>query len=300
MESENQIQFNAEMKLKTAILLKDERVQHPDEKLFWYSAETKYGSVYVGLLQEQSDSATLRFYKSTVLENILALSREEKMIQLLEDWLKVGLDLRPARSIVGEYYTFKLSDRNRVANNTTNKIIVKLDFQTLHNAPVPSWQAETSLYLTSNDVSVNLILSNNTIDIDYEKTLQENSILMIPESFSHGWIGYARNRHITSRNIPIDIGENLQTFSMNNEIQIPSSIDNNSVNESRNYLNISVDEGVMLPFHFLLGWANTGSYIITKPLFFYPISINRGNTAVATGRLVSISNGYGIHIKEVL
>jgi hypothetical protein len=301
------IKMDAEQDNQSTTEMNEDLIVNPDTGLenrnnitiLWYSASTKYGTICIGLYKNEADLLNHSIYESTVLENIIMLSREERMIQLLEDWLQVGLDLRPSPIITGEFYTFKLSDHNRVAKNIKNKIIVKVEKQAIDQIPVPKWHSDISIYLTSDDVFANLVLSNNSIDNSYQDSLTENSILMIPESFLDGWIGYARSQEITSGKVSINLGRNLQTISINNEIQIPDSIDIQNDNTDADYLTVSINGAVKIPFHYLLGWTNSGSFIIAKPLSFYPISINKGNSCIAVGRLVSISNGYGIHINKV-
>ncbi|MEJ2622323.1 MAG: hypothetical protein P8163_19360 [Candidatus Thiodiazotropha sp.] len=300
MDSAEQNQLCLEMKGEYAVSPTERLEGQQNDSLLWYEAITKYGKIFIGLFKGQIEAANHIIYKSRILENIKTLSREERMIQLLEDWLQVGLDLRPTSDVNGEFYTFKLSDCNRVANNISNKIVVKFEHHSIDKLPIPNWHKDMNLYLTSSDALTNLILSSNTIDIAYQELLKENAILMIPESFSDTWLGYVKSPEISSSTIPINIENNLQTIGIDNEIQPPDSVGDQSDVLSTEQLNISLNKAIKLPFHFLLGWTNKGSCIISKPLTYYPISINVGNTCIAVGRLVSISNGYGIHINEVL
>jgi hypothetical protein len=299
-DTENTIQSIPKQNMESVFQHSNYFVEQQNNTLLWYEAVTRYGAIYVGLLRDQSTEEISNIYKNTILETIKILAREEGMIQLLENWLQEGLDLRPTQEINGDFYTFKLSDRNNVANNSINKIVVMLEYQALDNLPIPNWFEDMHLYLTSSDVFVDLILSNRTIDVAYQELLEENSILLIPESFSKSWFGYARSVDISNSILPINIGENLQTIGINNDMQISDSIDDIYNSGSEEYLNIRFNGVVKLPFHFLLGWTNTGSCVISKPLTYYPISVNRGNTCIATGELVSISSGFGIHINEVL
>jgi flagellar motor switch/type III secretory pathway protein FliN len=300
------VDTNSEMHLSTEMLEKGSRYSDEESDsivenaIFWYCAITTYGNLYIGLYRDTTENNSLSIYKNTVLDIIKTLSREERMIQFIEDWLQEGLDLRPIQNIGGEYYTFKISDRNNVANNTSNKIIVKIDYNVLKSLPIPNWNSDNNLYITSCDIPTEIILSSGSIDSTYQDKLKENSILIIPESFSKGWLGYAKAEDIQADIIAISISENLQTIIINNEIHTPDTIKDETLDTSLNSLKVSIKGVTKLPFHFLLGWSSIGSCIISKPLNYYPVRISMGDRSIATGQLVSIPKGYGIYINEVL
>jgi hypothetical protein len=245
-----------------------------------------------------SNNQSPTIYKNTILEVIVTLSREEGMIQLVEEWLQVGLDLRPVTAVEGDYHSIKLSNRNSVANNIHNKIIIKIDRETLLQLPIPNWNSLSELYINSSEISANVTLSSSTIDVNYREKIEKDTILLIPETFSKGWIITARANIIPSVETSVHLGDNLQTFHIDNE-SLKSQVRDEGSKSAADYLSISLDD-VELPFHLLFGWSNRGKYIIKKALNHYSLQINIEDSCIAKGKLISISNGYGVYITEVL
>ncbi|MEW8322357.1 MAG: hypothetical protein AB2606_06900 [Candidatus Thiodiazotropha taylori] len=265
--------------------------------VYWYRASTDYGVVNIGLLKDRTDKSARLNYKDTVIDRIITLSREEANIRQIEDWLDEGLDLRPVNKLEGAHYTLNISKNNKKANSVKNTIIIKIDRDTLFKLPVPNWCAEQNLYIDSSGISANIILSNYTIGKQYADSIKEENVLLIPDSFSENWIGEVSAFELNN-NITLKIDGNLQSIFINN---ITNDFFTNDVYRTQNYndyLQIRVDCEIEIPFHLLLGWEEKSHYILEKSLNNYSIIISNNNTTIAKGRLIPISNGYGVYIDD--
>ena len=262
-----------------------------DTSYFWYNANTKYGTIYIGLIRDNTDSHSTP-YQNTVLEVIKTISREEGIVRLVEDWLETGLNLRPEIISSDNYHTIKISNRNNAADNINNKIYIKIDSETLKKLPIPNWGPTDSIYINSSEVAANVMLSSNTIETKYSELLYKDGILLIPESFADTWIGLAKAIDIPSNNIIVNIGNNLQTVSVNNEMLTSNALDDETAVNTKDCLNITIDNQIKLPLHLLLGWTNSGSYILNKPINSYKIYIKNEDACLASGHLVPVSKGY--------
>ncbi|MBW9268585.1 MAG: hypothetical protein K1566_02975 [Candidatus Thiodiazotropha sp. (ex. Lucinisca nassula)] len=271
--------------------------EHDNAIVYWYSAFTDFGKINIGLLKDQTDKSARLNYKDTVLDRIITLSREEENIRQIEDWLNEGLDLRPVNRLDGAYYTLKLSKSNNTAKSVKNTIIIKIDRDTILKLPVPNWQAEQNIYIDSSRIPVNLILSNSTIDKQYAEFIKEENVLLIPDAFSEDWIGQVSAFELNDSNIAAKIDGNLQSIYINNITNdFVTNID--SKTQNCNSLQLRVDCEIEIPFHLLLGWEDTSHYIFKKRLNNYTINISSNNKTIAIGRLVPVSNGYGVYIDD--
>lgn len=285
--------------LGTELTTEDTLSQDKNNKMvYWYRAHTDYGMVNIGLLREKTDKSARLNYKDTVLERIITLSREEANIRQIEDWLEEGLDLRPVNKLEGSLYTLSISKNNKNANSVKNTIIIKIDRDLLFKLPLPNWHAEQNLYIDSSRIPAKLILSNYTIDKQYADSIKKENVLLIPDSFSEDWIGQVSAFELKDNNITLKIDGNLQSIVIDNTKN--DSITSN-VSKTQNYngsLQIRVDCEIEIPFHLLLGWEDTSHYILERSLNNYSIIISNNNTTIAKGRLIPISNGYGVYIDD--
>ncbi|MCG7899741.1 MAG: hypothetical protein JAY85_14965 [Candidatus Thiodiazotropha weberae] len=273
---------------------------HTDNMMFWYRADSQYGCINIGLNKYPSHKPTKSSYKETVLDQIQTLSREEATIRKIEEWLEEGIDLRPIDNIEGFSHTLKVSNRNYKTNSINSTIVIKVNKDSIEKFPVPNWHLDKNLYIDSSNSPVQITLSSLTIDKKNIESINKDNVLLIPDSFSDDWFGYAKAVDLTSKDIMLKVGDSLQSLYINNVSKESITDELGHIDNLNNSLQIVIDKGVEIPFHLLLGWEDTSHYILNKRLTSHSVKVLNNNSCIALGRLIPISNGFGVYIDSIL
>ena len=268
------------------------------DDVYWFSAECKYGLLYIGIYRNTIFDGADNFYKFTVLEMVKTLNREEVIIRSIEDWLQVGLNIRPCETHVCYDYKITLYTDEKQTDKNHGKLILAFSEEVLKLLPCPDEICDQNIQLESSVTPVDLILSSTAIHEQYVQSLKPGAILLIPDSFSQKWCIKINDRKGVTSGLYATVDNDIKRLHLENNQQLSSEKleDNSSLNSDDIHLHIVINNEIHIPFDILHKWKQEGEIVLSKPLINHKIEIHNNNVVVATGHLLSITNGYGVFI----
>jgi hypothetical protein len=278
------------------------KTDNSDQNIFWFSSESKYGQLNIGIFKSVNIENKNNYHSSTVLEMVKLIQREEQIIQIVEDWLGSGVYLKPINEISTTSHSVTLSLRDKTANDNYGKLILAFKDQAINTIPSPNETINENIIIQTSFLPAKLQLSELTINKEQLDTIQPGNILLIRESFISPWVVKAISKMHMDRVAVGLIDTDNRTFHTykGDHQQSEKAEMNSNINNDRTYrITIAINDSVFLPFSLLFKWINDGSYMLAKPLINYKIEIWNEDTLIACGHLLSLSNGYGVFIDNV-
>ncbi|MES9938947.1 MAG: hypothetical protein ABW104_04145 [Candidatus Thiodiazotropha sp. 6PLUC2] len=271
------------------------------DNIFWFHTDSKYGKLIIGIFRNSTYDQSNNFYKHTIIEMVKTINREEEIIRLIEDWLEVGLNLRPFTKQNNEdnYITLKVD--KQYSDKSHGKIIIAFSNEILNLLPYPDELVKRNITIETSLTNVSLSLSSNTLSTQCVEELKPGYILLVPESFSTEWLTIINKSNILPNDLNCKIGNDIRTLSINNtQTNTINNRDQADITKNDKYLTIIVDNEIQLPLDMVLGWKKEADYLLSKSLTNYKIDIKNNSKLVATGHLLKITSGYGVFIDSKL
>lgn len=274
-----------------------------DSDIYWFTTNSKFGTIDIGIRRNTIYDKSNSFYKFTILEMVKTLSREEKLIRVVEEWLKTGLNINPRTEEHSSHdYTMTLYSDSKQIDNNHGQIKLAFSEDVLSLLPFPTEIINNNIKVKTSFTGVRLTLSNNRISSRCVESLKPGCILLIPDSFLTPWyLKVIVNNHNADGFFATIEGDISKIYLHNNTLENKNEISEDKIAQEteESYLKIVTDNDIDIPFDIIKGWNQEGEVLLTKPLNNYKISVYKDNLVVATGHLLSITNGYGIFIDTI-
>jgi hypothetical protein len=271
--------------------------------LFWFTANSDYGYVYVGIKKEvvknkQNNEISL------ALQMAMAMREHERLIQEVENWLKVGLKLRPTSVVPLSIYTLYVNGNSTLNSNNSNNLIIGFNLECLVKLPAPvNLQIETANIIKS-QLTINLKLAELTIDKKQYEKIEKGCILLIPESFENKWhiqIDVPKCKKLSCSGILKNEGRTICIEKRKSHLSCfkKELQDKNSKNNENSItLTVDIKGEIRIPFESLLCWRPDNEIILGRALKRYLTTISYNNKIKAYGHLISIAEGHGVFIES--
>jgi hypothetical protein len=275
-------------------------VNSTHDSKYWYLANTTYGEIYVGIYRNTvADGSTRPYYHSTILEIVKTLSREEALIRLVEDWLNIGLNLKPFNGLLPHKNRIDISLVQTNKSDISDRIILSIADSKLESLPKLNDKIKSAIKTTTTNLSISLILSENTITISDGEEIKTGNIILLPESFEQLWVIGINPSHQPERKLIGYFSKQSRTIKIDQSITKNIDVEQNSKSNQKNYnLSAIIKQNISIPISLLFGWTEE-SYLLQKPITSYKLEIQRNSKTIAEGHLLPISFGYGVYIDKL-
>jgi|GEM_PF-4973001 len=279
-------------------------MQHLPSDLYWYSAPTSLGEIYVGVEAPTLEEAN-RFDPTSIIGKASLLARAEPMVQTMEFWQSIELDLTPAQMPVNHTLAMRLQ---RVASPVSLPTYFVFEAQAYSQLkPIPTDMAKV-IDISALNVSHKLRLDSVSLSQAEYDALEEGALVLMPSSFNENWFVTAYNVNTTvSQSLQFSINAVSQTLTVGEksalEQHLAVSTGNEAQSETQHDVNdsitidIALSRSVPLPLESLLGSAGFEQAL---SLHNADITISQHDQLLATGTLCQVGRGYGVVIGNTL
>jgi hypothetical protein len=269
---------------------------------YWYSAKTKYGVIYIGIDRQSASAESNVDNLPNNLKKAVLLYKVEVLIRHVEDWLGCGLELIPAAIMPNSIYTIELHNISNDEEAGLDRIILGIQFNQMDKISDPTALFQQKISLETSSIPINLVISEFNMEKDQYESIQDGSILLLPNSFTGDWrikiksiIDHKMYRDgVLSNDIRTIIVDKQKLHERSKKSQQIHRINN----QDGSYKSITVilHEPILIPLNSLLGWNNENSILLDQSLRHYKAEVRCDSNLIATGYLISVANGYGLDI----
>ena len=264
--------------------------------IYWFTTETKYGQLFIGLQHDSAHSHKAIQYSSAILDRVKAIDTGESLIRRLEEWLQCGLILKPTDNIPDYDYRITLSSLFSSTRNHPDKMILSISDSTLMSLPDPDTTFRKDVRIQTSMVPVDLILFEHTVDNQIINSITSGNILLIPNSFDSEWLVHIRSDFYIGRPINCVLNPDNRGLKLLSHDEAFKACKETDINRSDHQLTVKATNKINLPFGSLFGWNKDDPIILTQRLRSHGLDVLCNAEKIAKGHLISISSGYGIYI----
>jgi len=150
----------------------------------WYSSETQLGLMYVGVQTSEAEQANLQGPHS-VFQQAALLSNTEAMIQAIELWQEIDLDLVPcgAPDSTSLHLSLQLNDND----NASPAVVMVFDCATLVQLKSLSPELKSVVNVTSSNVDLRVQLDRLSISSEELAMIEDGAVVIIPAAYQPEW-----------------------------------------------------------------------------------------------------------------
>lgn len=287
MNTETKIQNNESLDSHSLVSPLCGENQIVSETTIHFSAQTPAGAVVVSISDHGLELASL-----SPLRSRLELSRIEQLLRNLEDWLGISLDFEPVSDQPESPLVFKVCGGGKSPRNIAVYI------------PVECWQyvAQSTDVLNADSYSIEwpeyyakLVLGSFSLSDEDFNAIQDNATILLPQSFQPKWgpilFVPAFNSYLEGNMV----GTELTWETENCSSVLAESDTNYSGKDSEEvicFCSLSAK-------HFFSGGQSGLSELVTSQLREHGGVLRCGDIVQATGTLIPIGKGMGLHISRV-
>ncbi|MEJ2423832.1 MAG: hypothetical protein P8101_05135 [Candidatus Thiodiazotropha sp.] len=262
------------------------------DRLANFRFHTPYGMAYLRVPFGNSDVAST----ISIIDCIRALQTIESFIRDIEDWFSFGIDVEPVDStqVDSSYSRIQLKERS-----SNNLIIILIAEESLLKLMSPPANIMEKYVIETSDIDSNLLLSSLVLESDEISRIVKDNIILLSESFNPKWHVEISTRIGSTVCAHYGVLDNsLKTIMFGPEVNphkdvlVPLNSD----------CKISViAEHVPVPLSYYLGWKKeTDEYILAESLRACDMKICTKQGVLGQGKLLNISNGFGLYINGLV
>jgi hypothetical protein len=270
---------------------------------YWYSAQTKLGVLYIGIDRNLFNANIEIKDLPALLQKAIVLKKVETLLQHVEDWLKCGLVLSPATIMPNSIYTIIIHNKRSIQDTELNSIILGIQHTQLEMLSDPSTTILDNISIKTSCVSVQIILSEFTIEKEQYELIEDGRILLIPDSYNGVW--HIKLKYLKQPYICLDgiINRDIRTLvitehSFDENPHNQHQAQHNSQESSNRRLKIILSEEIPISLDCLLGWADNNTVLLDRSLRHYKADLTCDSQLIASGHLISVADGYGLNINS--
>jgi hypothetical protein len=274
------------------------------DNLFWFTADSDYGQVYVGIIKENNK---LKIHDNDILSAMqmaMAMKEHELLIQEIEDWLNIGLKLQPVSKVPSSIHTVHVTKINRERSSKNENIILGFHTESLTRLPAPINEQLEKTEITTSNIPVKIILSEITIHQDEYEKLENGGILIIPDSYENEWyvkLEVIHCKEMSCIGVLRKDGKSIRIIRRTHQkpyTQHEEQDKNNNKNDKVISLTVAIQDMISIQFDKMVCWRPDIEVMLDQSLKRFLTTISRNKEIKASGYLISIANGYGIFLES--
>jgi len=290
-------------KIDEVSILKDDRdSQIMSEQSFYQTiAATPLGIVGLEFLLKEGvqQKDKKRF---TPLAIARMLGEAEVLIQYLEDWLGVALDLEPLSIPEGHRFAVMLKPDSISDESGVARVRLSLPAKSIFSIPRPAESINKSLGMQWGCLSCELVMASFDLPREQLEAVEPGGMVLIPNAFANHWhcIVRVKREEQLFFEAELDPKESLLNFNTP-QLGMRSDADDvlkNTKNIQHDQVEVVLHQTMGIRVDRLIGWADHPVVKVGNMLSSLSIDLKTNSTVIATGSLLPVASGYGALIGE--
>lgn len=266
-----------------------------DNTVYCYRAFTPLGKVFVSFQSAESASDPLSMWgeDNYVLEAARILGCEESLLELLELWLNVPLDLELVQNAEEGYAQVVIAPQGHSIDLVEGAALVSLPLNLLSKTAAPPAEMEESYTLRWRSVPCRVIIDRIVVPADQLRQLENGGLFMIPASFDVRWRCSVRTE--------TEPKQQCTSFLESNKacLEVVSSIQSQIELDDANEVEVRCSQSFPVPIDYLLGWSQESHFLMPFSIVSCPVEMVNSHGLLAKGRLLPIGHGYAVYVEEM-
>ncbi len=265
--------------------------EQPDS---WFATSTRLGQVLLGQYRQDNTGDLSR--STGMIQDVLSLQNKEPAIQLIENWLGLALDFVPTFSTPGNLY-FQIEITTKV--NTPTRFLLALPVSTMSAIGQPDEALLNTCRMQWKPLPLRLRLS--CVDVAQPKIdkLEAGGLYLLAESFQPDWFcdTYILDKTDLNYRAKINQGSKLNILYSSLENKMAAAHSRQAPQQS-NEVMVYLKASVSVPVNHLMQWSDHPGINLENILFNSPAFLLYRNKKIATGKIITASNGYAVLIDK--
>lgn len=264
-----------------------------DSRLHWYRSVTPLGVVFVSLWPTEHTSSSQQEADACLLDAASALAREETLLQQIEEWLGVPLDLEPGQSPAEIHAQVLITPLGHGLYRGEGSVLLSVPLDLLTQIAPPPPVMEESCTLHWGSLPCRLTLDRFVVPEEQLRQLEGGGLLLIPASFDARWCCCASSetKPAQQRVLFLQVNEGCLEFTVPVEPQIAMA--------DGNKIEVRCGEPVAIPVDRLLGWSKPARIPLPYSLAHCAVVVANARSQIARGSLLPVGKGYGVYIENL-
>jgi hypothetical protein len=279
----------------------DETKVMSDQSSYQYSAVTPLGVVGIELLTTDDSLQKDKEYLNPLI-TARVLGEQEVLIQSVEDWLRVALDLEPSPVLEGHrvQVVFKLNSTN--AEDGTDQARLSFPVKAIPYLPCTTEDLNLKFDIQWGGVSCELVVARFDLSMEQLEAIEPRGLVLVPESFGSHWRCLVRveGEEQLFFEAELDPRESLLRFNIKPSDAI-SDHGGVSADAGNGQLQLEVMLHKLMGIRVdrLIGWADHPVVNMGGLLSQLTMDIKESSSVIATGTLLPVASGYGVLIDNI-
>ena len=263
----------------------------------WYAATTRLGQVHVGIEITDMPANPLQDI-NTIIGKAALLTEIEMLIQALENWQEVELDLAPSAPPADTTLALRLHSLTHELSAPAFVVFETSAFTQLNDI---TRQFAEVIGVDSLKVPLKLILDSVSISAEEYNTISEGAMILLPSSFDATWVVRAQFNGIDDRKcmkLAIDrSNQYLVVLGQSTSLDTEQNDLNSDATKVR--LSIALNDNIRLPLVSVLSLETTVCEQVLS-LNNVAVNITQNGHAKAVGIVCDVGSGCGVVISELV
>jgi len=273
---------------------------------YWFKASTPFGDILLGALPDNDGRNQAQ--EGALISSICALQQVEPLIQWLEDWFELPLEVHPdgTPALVGNV-SLSITMLNHEKASSGNGLLIYIPFNALYQLNKPSVEMLTCVDVQWQSLPCLFNLSDVTILAEkLPELLETGSLLLIPNSFNEKWwcnVTTIANEYLPQASFMAELNSSQWSLQFR-PIEIKPFKKINAVHnlEKSVSLNIEFEVVIDVSIDLLIGWSTEQCLLVDSQVSLQslPALLVKQNTrSIAQGHLLPVGDGFGVFINSV-
>lgn len=273
----------------------------PEQPLYQYIAATPLGIVGLEFWLEGGDQQidTKRF---SALAIARVLGGAEALIQHLEDWLGVALDLEPSSIPDGHRMDVMLKPNSNSGEGVVDHVRLSLPASSLLSMRHPTEDLKKNLGMQWGCLSCELVIASFHLPREQLEAVEPGGMVLIPNSFENHWHCIVRVEREEQLFFDAELDPKMSLLNFNTpQLEVKSDagdILSNSKNNQQDQVKIVLHKSMGIRVDRLIGWVDHPVVKLGSMLPSLTIDLKINSSLIATGSLLPVASGYGVLISE--
>ncbi len=268
----------------------------PEQSFYQYIATTPLGIVGLEFwLKEGVQPIDDKYLASLAIAR--TLGEAEALIQYLEDWLGVALDLEPSSIPEDHRLDVMLSPDSIGDERDVGRVRLSLPVKSILSMPRPSGSINKNLGMQWGCLSCELVMSSFYLPKKQLESIEPGGMVLIPNSFENNWHCLVRVKREEQLFFEAELNPKERLLHFNTpQLEIRSDAEEvleRTEKNQHNQVEVVLHKSMGIRVDRLIGWADHPVVKVNSMLSSLPIDLKINSTLIATGNLLPVASGYG-------
>ncbi len=269
----------------------------PEQPLYQYIAVTPLGIVGLEFWLKGGDQLIdTKHFSSLAIARVLGGA--EALIQDLEDWLGVALDLEPSSIPEGHRMDVMFNS----SSTGVDRVRLSLSASSLLSMRHPAEDLKKNLGMQWGCLSCELVIASFHLPREQLEAVEPGGMVLIPNSFENHWHCIVRVEREEQLFFDAELDPKMSLLNFNTpQLNVKSDAgDNlsNTKNSQHDQVEIVLHKFMGIRVDRLIGWVDHPVVKLGSMLPNLTIDLKINSSLIATGSLLPVASGYGVLIGE--